>query len=221
MIGRSLLVAGIFAALGVGVILRGTDKPYAVDESWLERQYPTAFGPYSMMPDDKDPSAGHSYKAEETTYRALLNPYGIVSRVLTDGKARYDVTLIAGDKEQNFHNPLQCFGAQGWTQDWAKEIKIPTKSRGEVSATLVRETYQNQPPVYALYTYETPRGTSPTNFGLTRQLFLAGLMTGRVQVGTFFRFMSMTPNISESQIIRFAHDYLEASPVRPILRLKA
>ena len=221
MIVRSLLVAGLFAALGAGVILRGTDRPYNVDEAWLEGQYPTSVGTYTMVPDPDDRSAGHTYKSDKVTYDTLMHPYGIVSRVLTDGQRQFDVTLIAGDKEQNFHNPLQCFGAQGWTQHWSKPITIPTKSRGDVNATLVQEQFQDKPPVYALYTYEGPRSSSPTNFGLTRDMFIAGLMTGRVQVGTFFRFMNQTPNVSEDQMVRFAHDYLEASPVRPVLGLKS
>lgn len=221
MIGRTLLVAGIFAALGTGVLLRGTDKPYSVDETWLERQYPTHLGDYTMVPDEKDPTAGHSYKSDDTTYSTLLHPYGIVARVLTDGKHQFDVTLIAGDKEQNFHNPLQCFGAQGWTQDWTKEIVIPTKSRGDVKATMVEEHYQNNPPIYALYTYEGPRGTFPNNFSLARDMLWASLLTGHVQVGTFVRFMNRTANISEAEMVQFAHDYLEAAPVRPILKLKS
>lgn len=221
MIGRSLLVAALFAVLGVGVLLRGTDKPYNVDETWLERQYPTSIGTYAMVPDPKDPTAGHSYKSEDITYSTLLHPYGIVGRTLTDGKHQFDVTFIAGDKEQNFHNPLQCFGAQGWVMNWTKEITIPTKSRGDVKASLVQEAFHDNAPVYALYTYEGPRGTFPTNFGLARDMLVAGLMSGRVQIGTFFRFMNQSPNVSETQIVQFAHDYLEAAPVRPILKLKS
>ena len=218
MIGRSLLLSGVFAVFGVGMLARPTAKPYKVDETWLENQYPAVLGDYAMQP-ATDGSKGHTYKMDDTTYQTL-KPYGIVGRVLSDGQRTFDVVTIAGDSEESFHNPLLCFHAQDWTVNWNKEIVIPTKSRGDVRATIAQASRAGGAPQYALYTYEGPKGTVPDPFQLKEDFFKSEIRTGQIQFATFFRFMSLTQNVTEEQMIKFAHDYLEASPVRPILSLK-
>lgn len=220
MIGRFVLVTGLFAALGAGIALRPVAKPYKIDEGWLERQYPTNLGPYATVPDPDDGSTMHSYRMDDVTYKTL-KPYGIVGRVLTDGKQAYDVVTLAGDSPESFHNPLQCFAAQEWTVKEPRQITIQTKSRGEVHATIAEATRSGGSPQYALYTYESPLGMCANPPDLGKDLLKATLMSGKVQIGTFFRFMSRTPNISENQMIDFARQYLDASPVRPILSLKS
>lgn len=219
MIVRSLLVAGLFASVGAGILLRPTAKSYKVDEGWLERQYPTTLGKYAMQP-GSDGSMGHSYRMDPETYKTL-KPYGIVGRTLSDGTSTYDVVTVAGDSEESFHNPLLCFQAQDWTVNWSKEITIQTKSRGPVRATLAQATKAGGTPQYALYTYEGPRGTISDPFQLKGDMFKSEIRSGKIQFATFFRFISLSPDISETQITQFAHDYLEASPVRPIEKLES
>lgn len=218
MIGRSLLLSGLFALFGIGVIMRPAAKAYKVDETWLENQYPTAMGRYTMVP-SQDGSKGHTYKMDATTYQTL-KPYGIVGRTLTDGQRNFDVVTLAGDTTDSFHNPLQCFAAQEWTVGTVKEIAIPTKSRGMVRATIAEASRAGGTPQYALFTYEAPGEMCATNFEVGKDMLKAELKTGKIQFATFFRFMGLSPNITEAQMIEFAGDYLDASPVRPILSLK-
>lgn len=217
MIVRSLLVSGMFALLGAGVLLRPSAKPLVVDEAWLERQYPTKIGSY-LTQKGSDGSTSHSYRMDETTY-ATLKPYGIVAKTMTDGIRTFDVVNIAGDGEESFHNPLLCFRAQGWVVNDIKQITIPTQSRGDVNATIASASHEGGAPQYALYTYEGPKRTSPSPSALKDDMVRAEFATGKVQFGTFFRFMSVTPNVSEDQITQFAKDYIDASPVRPIAKL--
>ncbi len=219
MLVRSLLIAGLFAVFGVAVIARPTAKPYHVDEAWLERQYPTVLGKFVMQP-GIDGSTGHSYKMDATTYETL-KPYGIVGRTLSDGVHTMDVVTLAGDSEESFHNPLLCFQAQDWSVHWSKEIVIPTKSRGNVHATIAEASRAGMAPQYAVYTFEGPRGTFPSPWTLKDDMFWSEFKSGKVQFGTFFRFLSLTPNMSEEQVVQFARDYLDASPVRPINTLKS
>ena len=217
MIVRSLVVAGLFAALGAGILLRPAAKPLVVDEAWLEKQYPVQVGPFVTQP-AADGSTTHSYRMDETTY-ATLKPYGIVAKTMTDGTHTFDVVNISGDGEESFHNPLLCFAAQGWKITDTKRITIPTKTRGDVQATIASASHNGGAPQYALYTYEGPKRTSPTPSDLKDDMVRSEFMTGKVQFGTFFRFMSLSPNISEDEVIRFAGEYLDASPVRPISKL--
>lgn len=219
MIVRSLIVTGMFALLGAGVLLRPSAKPLVVDESWLEKQYPTVVGKYTTQP-AQDGSTGHSYRMDETTY-ATLKPYGIVAKTMSDGVHTFDVVNIAGDSEESFHNPLLCFQAQGWQTTGVREITIPTKHHGEVRATIASASHDGGLPQYALYTYEGPTSAVASPPALKDQMVKTEFRTGKVQFATFFRFMSLTQNLTEDQVIGFAQAYLDASPTRPIEKLRS
>ena len=98
---------------------------------------------------------------------------------------------------------------------------IPTKERGLVHATIAEAVQGSSAPQYALYTYESPLGTCASPPELGKEMLLGELKTGKIQLATFFRFMSRTPDVSEAQMIDFAKTFLDACPVRPIERLKA
>ena len=215
MIGRSLLLAGLFAVFGVGAILRPRSEANHIDETWLERTYPSAVDGYSMVP-AADGSKGHSYKMDETTYQAL-QAYGIVGRTLTDGRSSYDVVVIAGDQPDTFHNPVACFGSQEWKVLSSESIKLATKTHGEMNATVTKAEKGGQQ-FTALYTFEGPDSTYGSNADLINDLFWSQLKSGKVQTATFFRFMASTPSGDDAALRTFAVDYLDHSPVRPIAR---
>ena len=219
MIVRSLIVSGIMAAVGAGILVRGSAKAYKVDETWLERQYPSSLGRYTMEP-ARDGSTGHSYTMDSETYKTL-KPYGIVGRVLTDGQKRMDVVTLAGDSEESFHNPLLCFQAQGWETKDIQQITLRTKAHGEVRATVAEAIHEGGAPQYAVYTFEGPDGMVADPYQLKIDMFNSAIRTGKVQFGTFFRFISMTPSFTKDEVIKFATDYLETCPTRPIEKLGA
>lgn len=217
MIGRALLLAGLFAVFGVGALLRPRSDAHHVDEAWLERTYPAAVGGYSAVP-SPDGSKGHSYKMDETTYQAL-QPYGIVARTLTNGQKYYDVVVIAGDQPDTFHNPVACFGSQEWKVLSSETLRLATKTHGEVNAT-VTKAEKNGEQYTALYTFEGPDATYGTNSDLINDLFWSQLKSGKIQTATFFRFMAPTPSGDDAALRRFAVDYLDQAPVRPIAQPK-
>ena len=219
MIVRSLLVSGIMAAVGGAILVRGSAKAFKVDETWLERQYPTSLDKYTMEPSN-DGGAGHSYRMDSETYKTL-KPYGIVGRVLSDGAKRMDVVTLAGDSEESFHNPLLCFQAQGWVTKDIQEIELKTKTHGTVHATIAEATHEGGAPQYALYTFEGPKGMVSNPFQLKDDMFRSAITTGKIQFGTFFRFISLSPSFTKDEVIRFATDYLDTCPVRPIEKLNA
>ena len=211
MIGRSLLLTGIFAVTGAGILLRPTTKPYKVNEAWLANQYPTSLDRYATV---------QTNKMDEETYRTL-KPYGIVDRVMSDGARTFDVVTLAGDSDESFHNPIICFGAQDWKVDSSKDVVLHTKNRGDVAATLVGTSRSGGPIQYALYTYEGPNAMYPDPTKLKYGMFWTEAKSGKIQFATFFRFMSVSNNIGPDEMVKFGTDYLNASPVRPILSLKS
>ena len=213
MIGRAFLLSGLFLALGAGIVLRPTTTGKHVDEAWLERAYPSSVDRFSMVP-AADGSTGHSYRMDDTTYQEL-KPFGIVGRTLTDGKRNFDVVVLAGDESDSFHNPLACFASQEWKVVDSKVVQVPTKSRGDVEMTFAKAEKDGQT-FAALYTFEGPGAMHATNGALHSDMFVSQLKTGRARPATFFRFLTRVDGQSDAQVMRFAADYLDASPVRPI-----
>jgi hypothetical protein len=212
MIKQMYGLSALFVVFCAFLIVRPGPK-IAYTEKDMERVYPDSLGDYHMIPDPRGENPRQSYKADVTTYRALV-PYGIVSRVLTNGKRSFEVVVIAGDQPDTFHNPLVCFASQDYKVLRNDNITLKTQSRGDVSCILAiakkGDMIQS-----ALYTYEGPTKMSPENTGLHNDMFLTQLQTGRPQSATFFRFMTEDSKETPEDLEAFAVRYLDAAPVRP------
>lgn len=215
MIRRTYALSILMAMFGLVVLVFGHMNTRPVDEKWLEKTYPMSVGNFRMVPGQDNPM--QSYRMDENTYREL-DPFGIVSRILSDGHHSYDVVVISSNERDSFHNPLACFTTQEWKIQETHEIKIPTKSRGMVAATLAHAEKGGMMHI-AVYTYEGPSAMHPVVPELHNDLLLSELKTARPQFGTFFRFVSQDANVPDDEVIKFAADYLDASPVRPVIAM--
>jgi len=214
MVKQMYILSGFFAVFGAALLLR-PNAHIAYTEADMEKAYPESVGTYHMKPDADRSDAHQSYHMDETTYRAL-QPYGIVSRVLDNGKRSYDVVEIAGDQPDTFHNPLVCFASQDYKVLDNKKIILKTKTRGDIPCILAQAEKggRNQ---FALYFYEGPTKFVPENTDLFWDLFLTQVKTAKPHSATFFRFLTLDDTTTSEDLETFAASYLDASPVRPDL----
>lgn len=214
MIKQMYILSGFFAICGLTLVMR-PNAHIAYTESDIERAYPDSLGAYHMRPDATGSDPHQSYHMDETTYRAL-QPYGIVCRVLDNGKTAYDVVVIAGDQPDTFHNPLVCFASQDYKVLESQQIMLKTKSRGEVPCMLA-QAQKGDRTQYALYTYEGPTKMAPENTDLFKDMFFTQVFTAVPHSATFFRFLTLDSATTKEDLETFAANYLDASPVRPKL----
>lgn len=214
MIKQMYLLGGFFAICGVALVMR-PNAHIAYTEADMEKAYPDSLGTYHMKPDPAQSDPHQSYHMDETTYRAL-QPYGIVCRIMDNGKRAFDVVVISGDQPDTFHNPLICFAAQDYKVLGSEEITLKTKSRGDVKCMLA-QAQKGDRSQYALYTYEGPTKMALENTDLFRDLFLTQIRTAKPHAATFFRFLTLDNNSTKEDLETFAANYLDASPVRPDL----
>jgi hypothetical protein len=208
MYGLSAVFLGFFA------LCLARPKPnITYTEQDMEKIYPESVGYFHMVRDPSNSNPHQSYRMDETSYRALV-PYGIVSRLLNDGKQSFEVVIIAGDQPDTFHNPLVCFASQDFKVQDPQKIMLKTKSRGMVPCMLT-EAIKGHDGTYALYTYEGPSVMCPENSDLHRDMFYTQLRTGKPQSATFFRFLTKDQNATKDELEKFAANYLDACPVRP------
>jgi len=208
MYGLSAVFVGFF------VLCLVRPKPnITYTEKDMEKIYPRTMGNYAMEPDQTGSNPNQTLRMDETSYRALV-PYGIVDRILSDGKSAYDVVIIAGDQPDTFHNPLVCFASQDYKVEDPQKIMLSTKSRGMVPCMLTTALKGNVATI-ALYTYEGPSVMCPENVDLHKDMFYTQLRTSQPQSGTFFRFLTESQGATKEQLESFASSYLDTCPVRP------
>lgn len=159
-------------------------------ETWMEQVAPKEVEGYRFIPStNPDEGALCSYKDPKIVYDVLTPTVGILARVYEAGGQKFDVTLIASRDRASFHDPRVCFTAQGYNIVNEEQISIPTKSRGNIPATLAQMTGPDGKPTVAVYFYRGPRGF----FGTTMSLKIALLLDqvkGRTDLdGVFYRFI--------------------------------
>lgn len=215
MIRRAHILAAILAIVGIAVLFRGRANTTPHNEAWVENTYPTSVGDYHMV---------DRYKMDETTYQEL-NPMGISSVTMSNGVNKFDVVVISSHERDSFHNPLACFAAQEWTIVDSHQTIVHTASRGDVPFSVSTAKSRAGQTAIAVYTYEGPKAMHAVNsagfvglgqVGLHGDMFLSELTTVKPAFATFFRFMSLSQFTKESDLLKFAGQYLDAAPVRPV-----
>lgn len=204
---RSIIVVILFLITGTLIAIRPTERPSQVNEKFMEDFFPSSLGTFRMQASAENPK--QTYKADDNTYK-LLHPLGIVSRVFVSGREAYDVVIVAGNESENFHNPLQCFDAQDWKVGTVVETPVLTKTRGTVPMTVAHATKGGRESI-AVYTYDGPRGMRAMTTTLYKDMFISEVLSAKPHIGTFYRFVTVSPNESEADVLRFAADYLDAS----------
>jgi len=204
-------VASVLVLLA-GLVATGSKpkRPEPKSEAWMEQHLPWQVGVFSFVPGPDNPE--QTYRMEESTYE-LLKPYGIVCRVYRSGGEAYDVVVIASSSRETFHDPSVCFSGQGWDFDRMSTVRIPTRTRGNVPATLAVRSRKgsDEPERLALYLYKSEDGFVPSTLLIKWELFKAQLLRRRATDGIFYRFIPLHPQPSEADTLRFAGEFLDAA----------
>lgn len=204
---RIVILAGIFALIGAVFLALPSKAESTVTETWMENHAPEMVDGYSYLQSPDNPKI--SYKSDEGTYKQL-NPFGIVARKYRKGERQFDVVLIAGNDKENFHDPHVCFRAQGWTFDVDKEVKIPTKTRGDIPATLAQISSQGKKSI-ALFFYRGPKGFYPSTPNLGAAMLLGPLFGNFQTDAVFYRFMPEYDGANVEDVIQFAGNFMDAA----------
>ena len=204
---RLYVLAGLFAAIGIVFLALPSKAESVVTESWMENHGPEIVDGFEYVKSAENPKI--SYKSDKGTYEQL-RPFGIVARKYRKGERMFDVVLIAGNDKENFHDPHVCFRAQGWTFDQDQVVNIPTKTRGNIPATLAQISSQGKKTI-ALFFYRGPKGFYPSTPNLGAAMLL-GPLTGNFQTdAVFYRFMPEFDGAQTQDVIDFAGKFMDTA----------
>jgi hypothetical protein len=205
---NAAILAGLFVLAGAWTNVNALQNGKRPPESWVEGLAPTQVGDWKLEP--KEPGAKFSYKMDKITYDEL-DPIGIVAQRMRNGGLVYDAVIIAGNQNESFHDQRWCFQAQGWELEETLVDKVATKNAGEIPVQLVKISRPGQPATIALFTFQGPSKFHATTFEMGRDYFMAGLSSGRLHNGFFFRFIPQFPGATKEEVKEFAADYIDAA----------
>jgi hypothetical protein len=207
---RTFIFGGIVAALALAILFLPKRVTSGLTEAQMEDFAPMTVGNFQFSGSPQNPK--QSYKMDEKTYR-LLQPYGIVSRIYTDGNKSYDVILIAGHSKENFHDPRVCFTAQNWNITEDKEVTVETKERGTVPITIVKisQFSGGGKSSMAAFFYRGPTGFYPNTPNLGRAMLMGPLTWHFNTDAVFYRVMPISDNVNEEDLKDFVAKYLDAA----------
>lgn len=204
---RSFVVGGLLVATAAFAAISGRASTSTTrNEDWMKKVTPVQVGNYHFQ---EGTEPGASYKSPAMVYETLAPTVGILARVYEHGGQRYDVTVIASTDHTSFHDPRVCFSAQGYTITSDQAITIPTKTRGNIPASLAQMTGPNGPTV-AIFFYRGSEGFYGTTLKL-KWAMLYDKLRGKNEVdGVFYRIIPMG-DISTERLIRFTALYMDTA----------
>jgi hypothetical protein len=171
----------------------------------MEQHLPHRFEDYQF---EGAANPEQSYKMDATTY-SVLNPYGIVCRVFSNGKQQFDTVVIHSDNSDSFHDPRVCFQSQGSELLEQQTKFVDTGKRGKIAVTFIKTSY-NGASRLAAYTYQGPSGFTSEPLKLIFDMFRGELTSGKVQTGTFYRFIALNPGSSQEDLTKFIGQFVDA-----------
>jgi hypothetical protein len=206
---KSLAIALITLIGAASVAALVAPRPTAVarTEAWLEDAVPASIGGYEFLPGETNPK--QTYKMEKLVYDTL-NPRGIVARIYSNGTRQFDVVVVNSDNGDSFHDPRVCFQFQGSSLENERNENV-TLSDGTAVPVKFVETVYNGEKRLAAYTYKGPDGYSAEPLRLLFDIFRAELATGKVQEGTFYRIVALSPLTESEDLKVFTRELLSAS----------
>ncbi|MBS1706985.1 MAG: exosortase-associated EpsI family protein [Armatimonadetes bacterium] len=212
LIKRAYVLAGIFVLSGALVMATKPKNNYErKSEEDLIALAPTQVGSMHFVKDPSGKDERITYKMDPTTYQ-VLQPFGIVARVFTDGTNTYDAVVIASQSRASFHDPQVCFSAQRWVITAYSPITVHTKTRGDVPVMRVLMSNETDKNRLAAFCYRGPSGKFyASTQGLKIGMFLDQFMGKDKIYGVFYRFMVNSPNTTEDEFKKFIGDYLDAA----------
>ncbi len=205
---RCIVLAVLLLAFGTLARLQPTRTAPWRTERWMEDALPTEIPGFRMDLSAEKPR--QSYDAGERQYKMLL-PYGIVCRVFRKGETGIDTVVIAGNDRDTFHDPYFCLPGQDWKITSSHEGVIQTKTRGTVPVSSIALEHPQFGKRRAIFCYRGPTKYHPTQNSLYLDWFTTELKLGKPPEGAFFRFMSVSDDVQEKDLLEFAAVYLDAA----------
>lgn len=203
-----LILAALFVLAGAWTNVNALQNGKRPPESWLEGIVPTQMEGWTLRP--QAPGKAYSYKMDEITY-AELDPIGIVGQHWTNGAMTYDAVVIAGNQNESFHDQRWCFQAQGWELQETLQDTLETKTAGKIPVQLVQIAKPGRGATVALFTFQGPSAFHATTFEMGRDYFMAGLKSGKLHNGFFFRFIPQFAGATKEEVKSFAAHYIDTA----------
>lgn len=205
---KNLLIAiGATCLILGGAKELGKRPPEKLEETWLTEKVLESVGDYQVAP--KEFGSKVTYRMSDETYE-VLDPIGISCQIFESplGK-RIDVVIIAGHTMQSFHDQQVCFKAQGWNILKTETRMIETESHGKIPASWMTIEQRGESPKPAMYLFRTPKGFD--SYQGARWGFLVNKIEKpfETQMGYSYRFIGLTSDVTDDELIDFAADYLD------------
>lgn len=200
------VLAGLFVLAGAWTNVNALQNGRRPPESWVESLVPTELEGWELQ--RFGPGKSYSYKMDEITYNEL-DPIGIVGQKWVNGSLAFDAVVIAGNQNESFHDQRWCFQAQGWELQETLVDTLETKTAGKIPVQLVQIAKSNRQPTVALFTFQGPSAFHATTFEMGRDYFMAGLKSGQLHNGFFFRFIPQYGGATKDEVKAFAAAYID------------
>ena len=205
---RCIALAVVLIGFGALARLQPPRLAPSRTEAWMESVLPTEIPGYTMARSLEKPN--QSYDAGKRQYE-YLQPYGIVCRVFNKGDVSIDTVVIAGNDRDTFHDPFFCLPGQNWQITQSGQIKISTKTRGDIPATQITLRDPNGMEHHAIFFYKGPSGFHPTQNSLYMDWFMNELKQGKPAEGAFYRFLSLNAATNEQEVMEVVGEYIESA----------
>lgn len=203
----TLIVAMVvLLATAVATTLFKSDYVREKKEPWLWEMMLTELHGYRVQPSDLGENI--TYKMDKVSYD-VLDPIGIACQRMTNEYGQmFDVVIIAGDSMNAFHDQQICFNAQGWDIKEMKGVMLESEYRGQVPISMMTITRDDGPEQYAAYFFRSPSGFVSYNRAKI-DFFMHRLKKGKPGMGFSYRFIGLSPDMTEEDVTRFATQYLD------------
>ena len=205
---RLYILGAILLVSGAGIHLLQPPESDIKTEAWMMDKTPLRVSEYLFVPGSENPK--YSYKMDKRTYE-LLNPDGILARVYKSDYKRFDVVLIMGRNQANFHDPRVCFQGQGWEFKKLEKSKVNLGNNETIPITLTDMKSKLVDRKLAAFFYKSGK-----KYFANTQEFKVGLMVDKLlsysnSEGTFFRFIPVHEGASEEELKQFIAEYILAA----------
>lgn len=205
---RSFAVAGVLVVCGLVLQAMPKAELDRKDEKFMETMAPTQVGQFRFEPSFNDPQ--RSYEVDERTYD-LLNPFGVVGRIYSDGTKSFDVLLISGNDKNCFHDNRVCFSGQGFNIV-GQDIETVDTPRGKIPVTFLSLEHPQRGKLIAAMFFKGPRNewfSLPQP--LTFAMFKEQLRLGKDLNSTFYRIIPGGGDTDRASLKAFIGEYLVAA----------
>ena len=206
---RALVLIAVLAATGLATAFRSNVTGYVrPTEAWLEDQVPAKIGDFTFIPSAENPK--QSYKMGEDTYK-MLDPIGIVARIYTNGREKFDVVVIMGDRPDSMHDPRVCLPAQNWEIVSQKVVTVQTRV-GAIPMVFMEARVPGSGSRVVAFSFRGPTGFHTEYPALWGDFVRAELAQGNIVTGYYVRLTTLDGGGNDAGMLRFATLFFASLP---------